>query len=53
MTPALTLDDVITTQVVSGVRWFYVRHPKRRKERQAFMSYEAAAELAKLWWGIA
>ncbi len=51
MTPALTLDDVVTTQVVAGVRWFYVRHP-RRKERQAFMSYEAACELAKRWWGM-
>lgn len=51
MTPEpLTVDDVVTTQRRGGVQWWFVRHPKRKTERQATMSYEAAVEQAKRWW---
>jgi hypothetical protein len=46
MTDTLTLDDVITTRVVSGVRWYFVRHPKRPKVRAATVSSRSVARTA-------
>jgi hypothetical protein len=52
MTDTLTLDDVITTRVVSGVRWYFVRHPKRPKVRAATVSYDKAVGYAVEWYGL-
>jgi hypothetical protein len=52
MTDTPTIDDVITTRVVAGVRWFYVQHPKRPKVRAATPSYERAVDYAVEWYGL-
>jgi hypothetical protein len=52
MTDTPTLDDVITTQVKHGIRWFYVKHPTRPKIRAATMSYHKAADYAVEWYGL-